>query len=332
MKNTTETWLSVIKSKGNKINEVTKEDLLDDPALVSIREPLQFLSDNWSDPLRPALTALGCEAVGGKSEDTEQTAIALCLINLSFYLWDDLIDDAKKRVFKQTFYGKYGADATLLMSEIASSKGFVSLNKQVVKESKRSQIFAELWKLSAGILTTEIISTQERKRLYHSSQKLWKITKENQSNLATCLRVGGIIGNGSKQEIRCLGNYGKALGIIIDLRNDLRVTANLTLELAQKIRTGALPYSLLWAKEHSETTASLLMNAKQNNELFPEQIENIVKSTLETGILERIDRITDKLVKKAVAELEGFQQNDATVMLVSFVKAQPQFLSEIFEF
>jgi geranylgeranyl diphosphate synthase, type I len=324
----TEYWHAILKEKGQETAQQAKNVLLRDPSLSQLREPLEFISENWSDPLRPALMNLSYEAVGGNSTDTKEVAITLCLINLCSYLWDDLIDEAKTRMFKPTFVGKYGPNNTLLIGGLTAAKAYDVLNQQNIDQTKRSAISTEIWQLWAGMISAEIKSLHARKTQYHAKDKLEKIKKECETNLATCTRIGTILGNGTKKEIRHLGNYGKYIGIIIDLRNDLRVTANLTIELSKKITTGALPYSLLWAKEHNKTTANLLAQCINKNQIGPEDLQKIVDSTLKANVLSKIRTLTSQFTKKALAELAELKQNPATQTLKTLAEVQPHLLLE----
>ena len=101
----------------------------------------------------------------------------------------------------------------------------------------------------AKMAQAETVTLRLRSRgSFSPEKKFWKI-KTEATDLETCLKMGAIIGNGSESEIKHLGKYGLCLGIILELWKDFHVSVNLTLELAEKIRSGALPYSLLWASE-----------------------------------------------------------------------------------
>lgn len=322
-------WHRILENKGGKVAEEAKLTLLNDPALRDLKTPLEFISRNWHDPLRPALMALSCEAVGGRQEDTKTTALAISLMNLSFFIWDDMVDKASSRLFKPTFYGKFGEGTTLIVGGLASAKAFLILNNQTLgEEKKRKNVSKLVWSLWAKTAKAEIINFKSRNEKYSSRDKFWKIKSEAVANLATCLKIGAVIGNGSKNEIMHLGKYGLYLGILLDLQNDFLLSTNLTLELEAKLKTGVLPYSLLWAKEHSEKTKRILNDICKKNEIDPNDLERIVASTLETDILNRTKKSIERLAKKAGGELVELPKNEGTQALKSFVEAQPQLFEE----
>ena len=42
-----------------------------------------------------------------------------------------------------------------------------------------------------------------------SRKKLWVMKTEAAGDVETCLKIGAILGNGSKEEVKHLGRYGK---------------------------------------------------------------------------------------------------------------------------
>ncbi len=84
----------ILEDNGGKVADRSNRILIEDPALKELRSPLEFISKTWRDPLTPSMMALSCEAVGGQPEKTCEAALAMSLMQLSFYIWDDIIDKA----------------------------------------------------------------------------------------------------------------------------------------------------------------------------------------------------------------------------------------------
>jgi geranylgeranyl pyrophosphate synthase len=312
----------ILEDNGGVIADKAKTLLLEDPALKDLRAPLDFLSKNWRDPLTPALMRLSCEAVGGQPEKTDEVALAMSLMNLSVYLWDDIIDKAPVKLFKPTVFGKFGEGVALIIGGLASAKAFSILNQMEDKTNLQTltKLFWDLW---TKVAQAEAIDLRLRtQKNLSSKKKLWKITAEA-SDLETCLKIGALIGNGSENEIRHLGKYGLYLGIILELWKDFHISANLTLELAEKIRRGALPYSLLWATERSEELQRKLGDLTGKSMMNQACIREIVEESLEKNMLDSTVKTIRRLTKKARGELIELKSNYATRTLQLFVEAQP---------
>jgi geranylgeranyl pyrophosphate synthase len=318
----------ILEDNGGKAADRARTILLEDSALKDLRPPLEFVSKNWRDPLTPALMRLSCEAVGGRSDETYEAALAMSLMNLSVYLWDDIIDKAPLKLFKPTLFGKFGEGTALIIGGLASAKAFSILNQMDVDKVKHQTVTELFWNLWTKVARAETVNLRLRSwEKFSPRNKFWKI-KTEASDIETCLRIGAVIGNGSESEIQRLGRYGLCLGIILELWKDFHVSVNLTLELAEKIRTGALPYSLLWARERSEKIRKKLDNLANKKIIEPSDIKEIVEDILETRVLDNTLKNVRRFAKKAEKELIELNISNATQTLQMFIEAQPKLFIE----
>jgi geranylgeranyl pyrophosphate synthase len=325
--NVEERCRKILEDNGGFIADKARTILLEDPALKDLRHPLEFISKNWRD-LTPALMSLSCEAVGGRPEETYDSALAMCLMHLSFYVWDDIMDNARSKSFKPTLFGKFGAGTSLIIGGLASAKAFLILNEMNMKKKKRQTITNLVWELWTTMARAETVTLRLQSQKIPSHRKKFLKIKTEAKDTETCLRIGAVVGNGSESEINHLGKYGLCLGIIVKLWNDFRVSANLTLELAEKIRSGKLPYSLMWARDQSETLQKKLDALIGKNTIEQTQIKDIVQETLATKALEYTARNVKKYMKKAKKELTYLKKNSASQTLESFVGFQPRLFME----
>lgn len=151
----------ILEENGGRIADKAKKILLEDPALEELHEPLTFIKENWRD-LTPAMMRLSCEAVGGKPEETNDAALALSLMNLSFTIWDDIIDSAPYKMFRPTVFGKFGQGMTIIVGGIATAKAFTIINESKIENSKRIKISRSVWKLWAKMASEEAITVRTR--------------------------------------------------------------------------------------------------------------------------------------------------------------------------
>jgi len=319
----------ILEENGGMVADRARSILLEDAALKDLRPPLEFVSKNWRDPLTPSLIALSCEAVGGLSDVTYEAALAMDLMTLSFNIWDDIVDKTVSKAFKPTLLGKFGEGTALMIGGLASAKAFSILNQMNVDKIKRQTVTKLFWDFWTKIAKAETVNLRLRRQEDVSSRKKLWVIKMQAANLETCLRIGAVLGNGSEDDVKHLGNYGLCLGTILELWKDFYVTINLTLELTEKIRSGALPYSLLWTRKRSEKIRKKLKNLANRNTIEPSDIKEIVEETLETKALNNTMKTIRKFTKRAVEELfELKSKNNATQRLKFFAEAQPQLIIE----
>ncbi len=313
----------ILENNGGAIADKARTILLKDPELKELRLPLQFVSNTWRNPLTPALIRLSCKAVGGQPEEADEAALSMSLISLSLYIWDDMIDKARLKLFKPTLFGKFGEGTALIIGGLASAKAFTILNQTAIDKVKHQTIINLIWEFLAKMSRAETASLKSRsKGTIASRKKLWKI-KTEAADLEACLKIGAVIGNGSESEIQHLGRYGLCLGVILELCKDFYVSVNFTAGLAERIRTEKLPYSLTWAIERSEKIRNKLDILSKNNTIKPVYLKEIVEDALETRMLDNVLKQIKRFVKKARGELIELKSSTATQMLQLFVELQP---------
>jgi len=319
----------ILEENGGMVADRARSILLEDAALKDLRPPLEFVSKNWRDPLTPSLIALSCEAVGGRSEVTYEAALAMSLMTLSFNIWDDIVDKTVSKVFKPTLLGKFGEGTALMIGGLASAKAFSILNQIDVDRIKRQTVTKLFWEFWTKIAKAETVNLRLRRQGNVSSRKKLWVIKMQAANLEKCLKIGAALGNGSEDEVTHLGKYGTCLGTILELWKDFQVSVNLTLELAQKIRSGALPYSLLWVRNRSEKIPKKLEDVANKNTIEPSDIKEIVEETMKTKALNNTMKTIRKFTKRAKEEIFELTKSNRTIRTLKFfVEAQPQLFIE----
>ena len=318
----------ILEENGGRVADRASRILLEDHILKDLRLPLEFISKNWREPLSPSMMSLACEAVSGSPDETHESGLAMSLMHLCFYVWDDMVDKANFKSFKPTLFGKFGGGPALIIGGLASAKAFSILNRMNVDLIKRQEINKLVWELWTKMAQAEAANLRLRKHGNISYSKKFSIIKMEASDLETCTQIGAILGNGSKVEIKHLANYGLFLGIILELWNSFYVTTNLTMELAEKLKNGAYPFLLLWAKEHSGKLQKKLEELTRNKSIGPSEIREIVEYVLETNVFKYTTQNIRKFTNKAKVELAELTNNEATQKLRFFVEAQPQLFIE----
>jgi geranylgeranyl pyrophosphate synthase len=246
-----EQFQEILETHGGATANISIQRLLKDPQLMNLQPFTEFVSKSWRDPFIPAMMSLGCQAVNGNPKATEEIAAAMSLMNLSFRLWDDVIDDTPKVAFRETFVGKFGKNAALIYGGTVSAKAFTILNEANINLSEKETINRLIWNYWAKMAKAELEDLTARYTQYNAKEKLKKI-KDESINIQTCLKIGATLGKGSNRDTQRLARYGECLAIMLELLKDVKVSLNLTLELEKKIATGQLPYLVLLVKEETE--------------------------------------------------------------------------------
>ncbi len=291
----------------------------------NLKPIFNYISKTWRDPLTPAMMNLSCKVVGGEPEETQKYAIAVSLLNLSMRTWDDVIDKTTVRSLKKTTVGEIGEKNSIIIGGLISAKAFLTLNQTRINLKKEEAIAKILWTYLSTMSEAEIIDNGIKPEFYLPKNKLQKI-KTEAIGLETCLSIGGIVGNGSEEEINALGNYGRILGTLLELWKDLLVSLNLTMELEQKIRNKKLPYFILRTKKYSLETRELLKKMSKND-IEGQDIGILVENVLKNNT-KIIKTKVESLTTRGINLLEPFRGCEEKENLKKILSIQPKIFDE----
>jgi len=252
-----------------------------------LRKALKDFAKGCLDYARPTLITLSCEAVGGDVKLASLAGEALILICGAFELHDDIIDKSYVRGprRRKTILGKYGVNVALLAGDGLLIKGFSHLSKlyeaSLPKELARNVIdlicecFTELG--SAEALELKFFGSLDIKL-----SSYLRVLRLKAADVEAYTRIGALLGGGSREEVEALGRYGRLLGMMVIVRDELKDLLEYGSELLSRIRNEYLPLPLIYAL---------------NKPGFKDQI----KALLSGGVVDR--RVGLKLVR--IAERSG---------------------------
>ena len=318
----------ILEEKGGSIADNTRKALLDEIAVDGLQDPLHHISEIWRDPLVPCLIVISSEVVGGTPDETVwQVSKAISLVNLTLRLWDDIVDKTLYVGFVPTLQGKFGYEVSLLVSGLVCGKAFSILNGMDLPKKSRKKVTDLVWNYCRTMAEAQTMNLEFRKRKDIKPEEKLKFLEMEGVNLETSMKVGATLGGGSEDEVDRLGKYGRILGTVLELVNDFKVSVNMTLELSEKIKRGALPYTILWARERSNKIRDYL-DVPFANAVKAQEMKRIVDAILETGALENILFLIRRLAEKAKREISMLRGEKSHSLLTFFVETQHRILVE----
>lgn len=175
--------------------------------------------------LRPILTLLCAESVGGKPEDALDAACAIEMIHCFSLIHDDLpaIDNDELRRGVPTCHVKFGEAVAILAGDALFALAFEALAQQDASPDKTVQTLKVLTKAvgSFGLVggeTIDILSEGQRV----SPETLDIIHNRKTASLigASC-EVGAILGGGTLDQIQKLRTYGESIGLAFQIADDI---------------------------------------------------------------------------------------------------------------
>jgi geranylgeranyl diphosphate synthase type I len=165
--------------------------------------------------LRSILVLLACESVGGKSEQALDAAVAMEFVHAASLIFDDLIDKHRLRRNLPTTQRAFADDKAISAGLFLASKGVQTLAEY--KDSRITKMVGwGLVDLSKGeildVITELVIDIDH----YVTIADL-----KTGSLFSAAAGIGGVLGGAAPEEVDCLYNYGRAVGIAFQIKDDV---------------------------------------------------------------------------------------------------------------
>ena len=247
----------LLEEKGRESLNAAKNLVLRNKMVCrEIKDALEyFMQEYWNDLTTPTLLCLSCEAVGGKTDQARQIAIPLIMISGAIDIHDDIIDQSKRKEGKLTLLGNFGPEIALITGDFLLVEGFTLLSNLYRKlpADKALYIATTIMNSLFKLANAEAIEISIMKKLQRGEkvkpEEYLRAIKLKAGDLEGLMKIGAILGGGSKNEIACLGKYGRYIGMLSILRDDLLDLKDLK-EVKHRIRYECLPFALLCASQN----------------------------------------------------------------------------------
>ncbi len=186
----------------------------------SLYEPCGYIMRGGGKRLRPFLVLISNYAVTKGKINSYNASIAVELLHNFTLVHDDIMDNSNKRRGKATLHVKYDLSTAILAGDSLLAIAYDYLLKDCNGNAKKI-----LSSFNQGLV--EVCEGQSLNKDFEVLQKVTidqykeMINKKTAELAKMCCSIGALIGQGTKEEINALSNYGKNLGMAFQLQDDL---------------------------------------------------------------------------------------------------------------
>jgi geranylgeranyl diphosphate synthase type I len=168
--------------------------------------------------LRPLLVLLACEAVTGDFMKALSVAVAIEIIHTSSLIHDDLIDQDSERRGAPTVHMKYDNNMAILSGDILISKAM-----QMISDNSSIKVRRAIAQACIEMCEGECLDVSFKKSPETVTEEnyLKMVGKKTGALVRAAAECGGIIGGGTRHQVRSLAKYGEFLGLSLQLRDDV---------------------------------------------------------------------------------------------------------------
>jgi geranylgeranyl diphosphate synthase type I len=251
--------------------------------------------------LRPILVLLACDTVGGKSDHALDAAAAMEFVHAASLIFDDLIDKHRLRRSLPTTQHAFADDKAISAGLFLASKGV-----QILSEYKDPRITRLVgWGL-VDLSKGEILDTLTE--LAIDIEHYLNIADLKTASLfSAAAGIGGVLGGANAHDVNCLYNYGRAVGIAFQIKDDI---LDRSADPVRQERVNLVVMHYLDEATRRERVSNLLENAENSDN---PQIAELYEQALQFALKKSREH-----VEKAKAELKGLHDPSKAKLLEDF--------------
>jgi geranylgeranyl pyrophosphate synthase len=314
LKRLNEIGLSIHSKYIDKIYQSVNE-----PELISI---FQHIESYWFDRDRSALIWLCNEIVGGTPENTIFPSLIMSLTSSGIGVHDDIIDKTTHKHNAVTVPGKFGVKKSLVVGDLLIIKGLLNVdtlysNFDMTTSNLLVKVFYDYF---SEMATSEILEINSNKHLEQDLQTyhkmLWKLGVDGEA----CARLGAVSGNATKEELEALAFFGRSLGYILRLREEIIDISNKRGNLKNRIENESIPLALLYISKQSVNNYQQVKEILDKEKINDKDVSNVVKICYEPQTIDYINKNIDESFEKAVTSLDIFPDSTPKSMLIKILE------------
>ena len=251
--------------------------------------------------LRPILVLLACEGVGGKSDHALDAAAAMEFVHAASLIFDDLIDKHRLRRSLPTTQHAFADDKAISAGLFLASKGV-----QILSEYKDPRITRLVgWGL-VDLSKGEILDTLTE--LAIDIEHYLNIADLKTASLfSAAAGIGGVLGGANAHDVNCLYNYGRAVGIAFQIKDDI---LDQSADPVRQERVNLVVMHYLDEATKRERISNLLENHEKSEK---PQIAELYEQALQFALKKSREH-----VEKAKMELKSLQDPSKSKLLEDF--------------
>jgi geranylgeranyl pyrophosphate synthase len=312
----------LFEEKGRKALEIAKRTMSREQKRIECKEVKEaldyFMNEYWLDIARPALLSIVCEAVGGNPKSTTSVAVSSILISGAADIYDDIIDRSKTKYGKRTVYGRFGKDIALLIGNALLFKGIVFLSEaEDLSEQKRKIVLETMKTMFFELGDAEAMELHFRSCATPSPEEYLKVIERKAADVEAHTRIAAVLGGADGKETERLGRYGRLLGMLIILRDDILDLLD-DYELKSRIAKEHLPLPILCSCQDAETKSKLDRLFKKPR-ITSKEVRLIRELTEKTGGIVTSVKFMKQLASEALSILEQLKiSREHLVALIRF--------------
>ena len=209
---------------GNYSTDITKtiEEELATITPQNLADASVYLTRAGGKMLRPALTLITAEAVGGARESSLNAAAAIELIHTFSLIHDDIMDQDDTRRGMPSVHKVWGDDVAILAGDTLFSKAFeIIIGSKGTSSDQNNKALATVADACVKICEGQALDMSFEERFdVKQDEYIEMIFKKTGALIAAATKAGAIMGGASDEVIDAMYEYGRLIGLAFQIQDD----------------------------------------------------------------------------------------------------------------
>jgi geranylgeranyl pyrophosphate synthase len=225
--------------------------------------------------------------------------------------------------FRPTLLGHHSADEALIIGDLLVLQAQTLIRQIMIEVSDQAKVI-EIIKTFESFFNTicegEFLEISIRNNIEIDLEKCHQVLWKYSSDIEACSRLGAILGDGSKKQIHLLSKYGRHLGYIIRLVEDVSDILNREGALIPRLRNESVPLPLLYSAKQSEKLFQEVNTIINKTSISNSDIRQLLDICFETEAFSYVQNIAKINLTKGINCLNSFKPSQARHYLALMIE------------
>ncbi len=304
-----------IDTINRSIERVLAEHLHGEPD--TLYAPARYMLSLGGKRLRPALTLLVCDLLGGDLQSAENPAVAVEMFHNFTLVHDDIMDNAHLRRGHPTVHEKWNLNVGILSGDLLLIYAYKILTAD--DRPNLLEILHLFNKTAVEVCEGQQYDMDFETRMDVSEDEYIRmITLKTATLLGACLQLGCILADGADELKHGLYEFGKDLGIAFQIQDDLLDAYGESRKVGKQqggdIIANKKTFLFIRAWQQADAAQRAQLAALFSNEANvsdAEKVARVLEIFDRLGVYDHTCAIRDAYYQKAMATLERLPVSDS---------------------
>lgn len=311
----------LLEERSKKALDIAKKEVLQEKMKCKeINDAFEYYAENWNDVIHPGLLSIACEAAGGDIDKSIPIQVVMLLLTAAVDIHDDIIDESNTKYGKPTVFARFGKEIALLVGDALLMKALVLLHK--LERQFRIEKMDAIWNIIGSrffeLGDAEALEASLKGNVDISPEEWFQILKMKASTFEAHMRIGAIVGDGEQGIVDLLGNYGRALGILLSIREDF-IDVFEPDELQNRIRNECLPLPILYAFKNPQTK-KIILDYLSKQKISDKDAERIVDIVFEEENVKSLRNMVKRMAEEACNTISSIPNRNLVYQMEKLIK------------